>query len=91
MLEELEKLRSDLSKEIDKVSSLEVLEELRVKYLGKKGYLTTILKNMGSLSAEERPKMGKLANEIRDNLNDTINSFGERLKQEAINKRISYF
>lgn len=89
MLEELEKLRSDLSKEIDKVSSLEVLEELRVKYLGKKGYLTTILKNMGSLSAEERPKMGKLANEIRDNLNDTINSFGERLKQEAINKRIS--
>lgn len=88
MLEELEKLKSDLSKEIDMVSSLEVLEELRVKYLGKKGYLTAILKNMGSLSAEERPKMGKLANEIRDNLNETINSFGEKLKQEAIEKKI---
>ena len=41
------------------------LEALRVKYLGKKGELTAVLKQMGSLSAEERPVMGQMANDVR--------------------------
>ena len=41
------------------------IEEIRVKYLGKKGELTAILKQMGSLSPEERPKMGALVNEAK--------------------------
>ena len=43
----------------------EGLDELRVKYLGKKGELTAILKQMGGLSAEERPVVGQLANRVR--------------------------
>lgn len=89
MIEELLKLKTDLDQDINSVESVSQLEELRVKYLGKKGLLTNILKNMGKLSAEERPKMGKLANEIRDNLTETLDSFGEKLRNEEMNKKIN--
>lgn len=89
MLEELLKLKTDLKQDISSVESVSQLEELRVKFLGKKGLLTGILKNMGKLSAEERPKMGKLANEIRDNLTETLDSFGEKLRNEEMNKKIN--
>ncbi|HBH1937124.1 TPA: phenylalanine--tRNA ligase subunit alpha, partial [Clostridioides difficile] len=55
-------------------------ESLRVKYLGKKGEITAILKEMGKLSAEERPVVGKVANEVRENIELSINS-----KKEEIN------
>ena len=48
-----------------RTKAAEDLEALRVKYLGKKGELTAVLKQMGKLSAEERPVMGQLANEVR--------------------------
>lgn len=89
MLDELLKLKTDLEKDINSVETVSQLEELRVKFLGKKGLLTGILKNMGKLSAEERPKMGKLANEIRDNLTETLDSFGEKLRCEEMNKKIN--
>ena len=48
------------------------IENVRVKYLGKKGELTAILKQMGSLSPEERPKMGQLVNEAKAELEKTV-------------------
>ena len=50
------------------------LEALRVKYLGKKGELTAVLKQMGKLSAEERPVIGQLANEVRERLTAEIDA-----------------
>jgi phenylalanyl-tRNA synthetase alpha chain len=61
-----------------------MLENLRVTYLGKKGELTAVLKKMGSLSAEERPVMGQLANEIKSVLEEKINS----LKAEIGKKQL---
>ncbi|MCL2165979.1 MAG: hypothetical protein FWH49_01635, partial [Clostridiales bacterium] len=66
--EDLRKLRERALAEIAASGLLDELESLRLKYTGKKGELTQVLRNMGSLSAEERPVMGKLANEIRDRL-----------------------
>ncbi|MBP3600066.1 MAG: phenylalanine--tRNA ligase subunit alpha [Clostridia bacterium] len=59
------------------------IEEIRVKYLGKKGELTAILKQMGSLSPEERPKMGALVNEAKQELEALIGEKKEELKAAA--------
>ena len=53
---------------------MEEVDSLRVKYSGKKGELTAILKGMGKLSAEERPEMGKIANEVREAIETEINN-----------------
>ena len=65
MKESMQRLRESSIKEILEAEGLEALEALRVKYLGKKGELTAILKQMGKLSAEERPVMGQQANQLR--------------------------
>ena len=65
MLNALQKIKEQAAQTLANAQDSKALDELRVKYLGKKGELTTILKQMGSLSAEERPKVGQLANEVR--------------------------
>lgn len=65
MKEKLQSIKTALEKELSEISTSEKLEELRVKYLGKKGELTGVLRSMGSLSAEERPVIGQLANVVR--------------------------
>ena len=59
------------------------MEELRVKFLGKKGELTAILKQMGGLSAEERPVIGQLANKVRSEIEAKITEKAEALRSEA--------
>ena len=56
------------------------VEEIRIKVLGKKGELTQILKKLGTLSAEERPQMGQLANEVRAKIETAIAEKSEQLK-----------
>lgn len=65
MKEQLQNIKVTTLAEIAGISDAKVLEDLRVKVLGKKGELTAILKQMGGLSAEERPIIGQLANEVR--------------------------
>ena len=65
MKEQLEAIRAAAKKALSDCADSKVLETLRVQYLGKKGELTGILKQMGKLSAEERPAMGQLANQVR--------------------------
>lgn len=60
------------------------VEEIRIKYLGKKGELTSVLRSMGQLSAEERPKMGQLANEVRATIEEKIASLAEKQKEKAL-------
>ncbi|MBU5427308.1 phenylalanine--tRNA ligase subunit alpha [Tissierella pigra] len=74
---------------IEKISELEEVEQLRVKYLGKKGDLTSVLRDMGKLAAEERPIIGQVANEIRDELEDAIASVKGKLTEELKRNRIN--
>lgn len=66
MKEKLSQIKKEAEKALLNASSLDALEELRVKFLGKKGELTSVMKGMGGLSPEERPIIGQLANEVRD-------------------------
>ena len=72
MKEMLQKLREASVAAILQADDITALENLRVKYLGKKGELTAILKQMGRLSAEERPAMGQLANQVRAELEEAL-------------------
>lgn len=72
MKEKLEAIKAAAKSALQKAADEGQIEELRVRYLGKKGELTSILKQMGSLSPEERPKMGQLVNEAKQKLEALI-------------------
>ena len=76
----LQELREVSVNAILQAQDAEALESLRVKYLGKKGELTKILKQMGKLSAEERPAMGQLANQVRAELEEAIDTRRKALR-----------
>lgn len=89
MLERLEKIEKESKLEIKSISSLSELELFRIKYLGKKGVLTLILKEISLLSQDERPKLGKIANTIRGFLEENITSLKEKFEEENINKKLA--
>ena len=84
MKEQLEAIRKGALESIVGTRAAAELDALRVKYLGKKGELTTVLKQMGSLSAEERPVMGQLANDVRAALEKAIESQSAVLAEAAM-------
>lgn len=88
MLNALQNIREQAAQALSNAQDSKALEELRVKYLGKKGELTAILKQMGSLSAEERPKVGQLANEVRAAIETLIAEKGASLKTAMLDKRL---
>ena len=88
MKELMQKLRESSVKEILDCDSAERLEAMRVKYLGKKGELTAILRQMGSLSAEERPAMGQLANQLRSEIEEAIDKRREELSSAMMELKL---
>jgi len=80
MKEKLEIIKTAVLEELKGAAIKTELENIRVKYLGKKGELTQILRGMGKLSNEERPIVGKLANEVRENIETLITKASDRLK-----------
>ncbi|MGX8699999.1 phenylalanine--tRNA ligase subunit alpha [Caproiciproducens sp.] len=88
MRQELEAIREKAMRELDEAKGQQILENLRIKYLGKKGELTSILKQMGGLSAEERPKIGQLANEVRAFIEADLVRRAAELKEEETQKRL---
>ncbi|MDO4405843.1 MAG: phenylalanine--tRNA ligase subunit alpha [Eubacteriales bacterium] len=80
MREQLEQIRAEAEAAMENAASLQELDAVRVKYLGKKGELTAVLKTMGKLSPEERPKVGQMANEVREVITAGIDRRNELLK-----------
>ena len=88
MKEQLATIRSEALAAFAQAGSSAELDALRVKYLGKKGELTAVLKQMGKLSAEERPAMGQLANEVRAALEAELEAKGRELEAKALEARL---
>lgn len=89
MQERLKELQQEALGAVQKAVDLKELNEIRVSYLGKKGPITEVLKGMGKLSAEERPKMGALANEVRDIISSGIEEKQKVLEEEAVQKKLA--
>lgn len=88
MKEKLESIKKQSMVEIDNVESIQQLEEIRIKYLGKKGQLTQLLRGMGQLKPEERPAIGQLANEIRDMITEKIEETAYCLRRKEREQRL---
>ena len=82
MKDKLNRIREDAIAQIEKLKDLEDLEQIRIKFLGKKGELTQVLREMGGLSSEERPIIGQLANDIRGDIEKELTSAKDKLKNE---------
>ena len=89
MKEQLTGILEVAKEAIAAADSEQVIEELRVKYLGKKGELTALLKQMGSLSPEERPKMGQLVNEAKAQVEALITEKAKELKEKATELKLA--
>ncbi|NLL82366.1 MAG: phenylalanine--tRNA ligase subunit alpha [Tissierellia bacterium] len=88
MKEKLQEIRRLAIDSIDSVSNLADIENLRVKYLGKKGEITILLKGMGKLSAEERPIIGQIANDVRKEIEELIEVKKDKLNNEALEAKL---
>jgi len=88
MKNQIEQIKQNSTQEIENANDMQTLNEIRVKYLGKKGELTAVLRGMGSLSAEERPIIGSLVNVVRDELETKIKEKEENFKNEALAKKL---
>ena len=88
MRERLEGILKSALEEIGASSSKEALENARIKYLGKKGELTSILRGMGALSAEERPAVGQLANDVRAKIEKAIEDASSKAAQQEMMRKI---
>lgn len=89
MQEQLMSIKENAFNELKDAINSAKLEEIRVKYLGKKGELTTILRSMGGLSKEERPVVGKLVNEVKKEVEDKIEEMLTSIKEKEKNAKLA--
>ncbi|MBQ6624663.1 MAG: phenylalanine--tRNA ligase subunit alpha [Clostridia bacterium] len=88
MKNQLEKISSDASSLIESIQNKAELDAAKVKFLGKKGELTSVLKQMGKLSAEERPVIGQMANEVRNYIEKMISDAETKIKAAEMKKKL---
>lgn len=88
MKEQLQSMKEKASAEIGALADMKALEDFRVKLLGKKGELTAILKQMGKLTAEERPVIGQLANDVRASIEAALTEKAAALKSGLLEQRL---
>ena len=85
----LKELQTEALQQVEQSTNLKELNDIRVAYLGKKGPITEVLRGMGKLSAEERPKMGALVNEVREEIASKIELKQQQLEEAAINEKLA--
>ena len=88
MKEQINQIKQNALEEIAKTEELKTLNDVKVKYLGKKGELTSVLRGMGALSAEERPVIGSLVNEVRAEIENALNEKEEKFKQAELEEKL---
>ncbi len=89
MKEKLEQIQQIFDDKISTADSLADIDALRVAYLGKKGELTSVLRGMGALSAEERPVIGQLANVVREHIESSISTKTKEIKAQETQKKLA--
>ena len=86
---QFQQLKEEALAKIEAASNVKELNDVRVAYLGKKGPITDLLKGMGKLPAEERPKMGALVNVVREEVTAVLEARMTLLQEQAINEQLA--
>ncbi len=89
MISKIKELKEEALKELVKIKDLKFLSEFKVKYLGKQGLFTALLRGMKDIPAEDRPKFGAVVNEARNNIENVIAETEERLSEEELQKKLA--
>ncbi len=89
MRQQLKQIREETLKLLDSAATNEDLEQIRVRFLGKKGEMTKLLKQMGKLPAEERPEIGALANDVRAAIEAKFTEVKSSLEEKALDLRLA--
>lgn len=84
----LEKIKQEAINSLQNAEKIEDLESFRVKYLGKKGEVTSVLKGLGAIAPEERKEVGALANEVRAIIEEKLNEKKEAVLNAALNEKL---
>ena len=90
MKQKLEEMLAAAKAAVTEVADEAALQEIRVRYLGKKGQLTSIMKGMGALSSDERPVIGALANRVKEQLGQLFDQHLQRVKQQELSRRLEH-
>lgn len=85
---EVKKIKEELENDLKKVTSTNELNELKVKYMGKKGAITDLTKNMATLSPEEKKEVGRILNELKSEVVELLNERGQILQQKELEERL---
>lgn len=88
MKERIEQIKTDVFEELNNSDNIKALEDLRVKYLGRNGLMTETLKGMGKLDPKDRPVIGKLANQVSEEIKAAINDKRQELEDLALKSRL---
>lgn len=88
MLEKQEMIRKSFASDLDAVTNTNMLNDLKVKYLGKKGLITELTSNMKDLSIDERKEVGRVSNELKNDLTEKINLLESELKLKELNAKL---
>ena len=89
MKEKVELIKSSLDTDLDNIDNINTLNEVKAKYLGKKGMITELTSNMKELSIDERKEIGRISNELRTEVTNKLNSIQKELEEKAINEKLS--
>jgi phenylalanyl-tRNA synthetase alpha chain len=89
MQDRLKELQQEALSKVEAANDLKGLNDIRVAYLGKKGPITEVLRGMGKLSAEERPKMGALVNEVRETITNQLTEKQTKLEKAEVEKKLA--
>lgn len=88
MIERLQQLKEEALQLVSAAETVNELKDIRVKYLGKKGPITEVLKGMGKLDPQERPKVGQVANEVRQEVAKSIEEKEKHLAEKALEEQL---
>ena len=89
MLEKQEMIRRSFNEDLANVTNTNELNDLKVKYLGKKGLITELTSNMKELSIDERKEVGRVSNELKTELTNCINTLENELKLKELNEKLA--
>lgn len=90
MKDQLLELEKKAIRELETLSNLDALEKFRIAYLGKKGRLSTLMKKLGALPPDERPEIGKMANQVKANLTRRLEDISETLSAAGSGKEAEF-
>ena len=89
MMEKVELIKKELEVDIESIDSISKVNDIKVKYLGKKGLITELTSNMKELSIEERKEVGRVSNELKNEVSNKLNTILKDLEDKALNEKLS--